>query len=98
MVEAYFRRPGHNALAEIRQNESLLGATVTDRMRLRMNKTDNSQKSPDKPDSLPENVADMSCTGSSGVPDQGRGRRSSILALCSFSAFSADVSASTCLL
>ncbi|MFC9974316.1 hypothetical protein ACFVH6_25770 [Spirillospora sp. NPDC127200] len=36
LVESYFRRPGHNALAEIRQNESLLGATITDRMRLRM--------------------------------------------------------------
>jgi len=36
LVEAYFRRPGHNALAEIRQNESLLGATIVDRMRLRM--------------------------------------------------------------
>lgn len=55
LVEAYFRRPGHNALAEIRQNESLLDATVTDRMRLRMNRKDSS----DKPDSLPENVADI---------------------------------------
>lgn len=35
------------------------GATVTDRMRLRMNKTDNSQTGPDRSDSLPENVADM---------------------------------------
>jgi hypothetical protein len=58
LVEAYYRRPGHNALAEIRQNESLLGATVTDRMRLRMNRTNEPVK-PDKPDTLPENVADM---------------------------------------
>jgi len=36
LVEAYFRRPGHNALAEIRQNESLLGATLVDRLRMRM--------------------------------------------------------------
>ncbi|MGS2646095.1 phage terminase small subunit [Streptosporangium sp. G12] len=57
LVEAYFRRPGHNALAEIRQNESLLGATVTDRMRLRMNKAE--KKDDSKPDKLPENVADM---------------------------------------
>ncbi|WP_371784709.1 phage terminase small subunit [Streptosporangium subroseum] len=56
LVEAYFRRPGHNALAEIRQNESLLGATVTDRMRLRMKKT---EKKGAKPDTLPENVADF---------------------------------------
>ncbi|MEU6410711.1 hypothetical protein [Microbispora sp. NPDC046933] len=34
------------------------GATVTDRMRLRMNKADK-KKGPDRPDSLPENVADM---------------------------------------
>jgi hypothetical protein len=58
LVEAYFRRPGHNALAEIRQNESLLGATVTDRMRLRMNKAE-PKKDEGKPDSLPENVADF---------------------------------------
>ncbi|WP_052422511.1 hypothetical protein [Nonomuraea candida] len=59
LVEAYYRRPGHNALAEIRQNESLLGATVTDRMRLRMNKNNDQSKGSDKPDRLPENVADM---------------------------------------
>ncbi|MGN9782754.1 hypothetical protein ACTMTF_15080 [Nonomuraea sp. ZG12] len=59
LVEAYYKRPGHNALAEIRQNESLLGATVTDRMRLRMNKKDNDQQGSEKPSSLPENVADM---------------------------------------
>lgn len=62
LVEAYYRRPGHNALAEIRQNESLLGATVTDRMRLRMNRkdSDNSTKpAGGKPEDLPENVADM---------------------------------------
>ncbi|MEU7830395.1 hypothetical protein [Nonomuraea sp. NPDC049129] len=57
LVEAYYRRPGHNALAEIRQNESLLGATVTDRMRLRMGKPE--KKGDDKPDSQPENVADF---------------------------------------
>ncbi|GAA1024667.1 hypothetical protein Aple_103600 [Acrocarpospora pleiomorpha] len=60
LVEAYFRRPGHNALAEIRQNESLLGATVTDRMRLCMNKGEsNKQNNDGKPDSYPENVKDM---------------------------------------
>jgi hypothetical protein len=59
LVEAYFRRPGHNALAEIRQNESLLGATVTDRMRLRMNRKDSEKAGSDKPESLPENVADF---------------------------------------
>ncbi|MER7208547.1 hypothetical protein ABT340_15860 [Streptosporangium sp. NPDC000239] len=59
LVESYYRRPGHNALAEIRQNESLLGATVTDRMRLRMNKKDSDKPGSDKPDQLPENVADM---------------------------------------
>ncbi|MEO3860135.1 hypothetical protein [Acrocarpospora sp. B8E8] len=58
LVEAYFRRPGHNALAEIRQNESLLGATVTDRMRLRMNKAE-PKKDEGKPDTLPEKVADF---------------------------------------
>ncbi|MEU4726550.1 hypothetical protein AB0G06_43725 [Nonomuraea dietziae] len=59
LIEAYYRRPGHNALAEIRQNESLLGATVTDRMRLRMGKNSDQPKGPEKPSSLPENVADM---------------------------------------
>ncbi|GII83283.1 hypothetical protein Ssi03_12730 [Sphaerisporangium siamense] len=59
LVEAYYRRPGHNALAEIRQNESLLGATVTDRMRLRMNRKDQDKQGPERPDSLPENVADF---------------------------------------
>lgn len=58
LVEAYVRRPGHNALAEIRQNESLLGATVMDRMRLRMNQKDRDGKQ-SKLESLPENVADM---------------------------------------
>ncbi|GAB1818243.1 phage terminase small subunit [Herbidospora sp. RD11066] len=58
LVEAYFRRPGHNALAEIRQNESLLGATVTDRMRLRMNKAE-PKKGDEVPDTLPENVKDL---------------------------------------
>jgi hypothetical protein len=59
LVEAYFRRPGHNALAEIRQNESLLGATVTDRQRLRMGRKDNDKASETQPGKLPENVADM---------------------------------------
>lgn len=59
LIEAYYRRPGHNALAEIRQNESLLGATVTDRMRLRMNKANDQPKGSDKPDRLPESVADF---------------------------------------
>ena len=55
LVEAYFKRAGHYALAEIRQNESLLGGTVMDRMRLRMGK-----KEADKdPDELPEDVADF---------------------------------------
>lgn len=59
LVEAYFRRPGHNALAEIRQNESLLGATVTDRMRLRMNRKDSDKSGSDRPGELPESVADF---------------------------------------
>lgn len=60
LVEAYFRRPGHNALAEIRQNESLLGATVTDRMRLRMNrKKDSDEQEADQDGQLPENVTDF---------------------------------------
>lgn len=59
LVEAYFRRPGHNALAEIRQNESLLGATVADRMRLRMNRKDQEKQDSGKSKELPENVADM---------------------------------------
>lgn len=59
LVEAYYRRPGHNALAEIRQNESLLDATVTDRQRLRMGRKDNDKQGSDKPDKLPENVADF---------------------------------------
>lgn len=55
LVSAYYRRPGHNALAEIRQNESLLGATMTDRMRLKM-PTKGDGKAPDE---LPEDVADF---------------------------------------
>jgi hypothetical protein len=55
LVDAYYRRPGHNALAEIRQNESLLGATVTDRMRLRMTP----KQDPKSPDELPPDVADF---------------------------------------
>lgn len=55
LVEAYFKRPGHYILAELRQNESLLGATVLDRMRLRMGKKDESKN----PDELPEDVADF---------------------------------------
>lgn len=42
-------------LAEIRQNESLLGGTVMDRMRLRMGKKDEDRD----PDELPEDVADF---------------------------------------
>lgn len=38
LVEAFVKRPGHNAAAEIRQTETLLGATVMDRLRLRMGK------------------------------------------------------------
>lgn len=57
LVESYFRRPHHLTLAEIRQNESLLGATVTDRKRLHMGRIETEKQS--KPDRLPENVADM---------------------------------------
>lgn len=56
LVEAFWKRPHHLTLAEIRQNESLLGATVTDRMRLRMNQKPEGKSRPDR---LPENVADM---------------------------------------
>jgi hypothetical protein len=55
LVEAYVKRPGHNAAAEIRQQESLLGATVLDRMRLRMKPKDDGKL----PDELPEDVADF---------------------------------------
>lgn len=55
LVEAYFRKPGHYSLAEIRQNESLLGGTVMDRMRLRMGKKEDDKN----PDDLPEEVADF---------------------------------------
>lgn len=55
LIAGYYRRPGHNALAEIRQNESLLGATVTDRMRLRMKGKDDGKS----PDDLPVDVADF---------------------------------------
>jgi hypothetical protein len=55
LVEAFVRRPGHNAAAEIRQQESLLGATVLDRMRLRMNKKDDGKAS----DALPPDVANF---------------------------------------
>lgn len=59
LVEACLRQTGHNALAEIRQNESLPGATVTARIRLRMNRMDNDEQGSGKPDNLPENVADF---------------------------------------
>lgn len=36
LVEAYFRNPTKDLMAEIRQNESKLGATSEDRQRLRM--------------------------------------------------------------
>lgn len=36
LVEQFYRKPGHFVMAEIRQSESLLGATLTDRMRLKM--------------------------------------------------------------
>jgi hypothetical protein len=36
LVEQYYKKPGHFVMAEIRQSESLLGATLTDRMRLKM--------------------------------------------------------------
>jgi hypothetical protein len=51
LVEQYFKRPGHFVLAEIRQSESLLGATITDRMRLKMAalKDDKNRKQVDGP-------------------------------------------------
>lgn len=36
LVDAYFRRPHHLTLGEIRQNESLLGATHVDRLKARI--------------------------------------------------------------
>lgn len=54
LVDAFVRKPGHYIAAEIRQNESLLGATVMDRMRLRMK-----PKEDKDPDALPEDVADF---------------------------------------
>lgn len=55
LVDAYFKKPGHYSLAEIRQNESLLGATVMDRMRLRMKPKDEGKNA----DDLPPDVADF---------------------------------------
>ena len=58
LVESYFRgrsKGSHYAMAEIRQNESLLGGTVADRMRLRMGKKDEGKN----PGDLPEDVADF---------------------------------------
>lgn len=55
LVDAYFKKPGHYSLAEIRQNESLLGATVMDRMRLRMKPKEDGKG----PDELPADVADF---------------------------------------
>jgi hypothetical protein len=46
----------HYVAAEIRQNETLLGATIADRMRLRMKAKDDKA---DTPDDLPEDVADF---------------------------------------
>ncbi|MFF4414540.1 hypothetical protein ACFYY8_18600 [Streptosporangium sp. NPDC001559] len=65
LVEAYFRRPGHNALAEIRQNESLLGATITDRKRLRMGEKPEPGDGKDGSE-LPEGVADFELYKSPG--------------------------------
>jgi len=45
LVEQYFKKPGHFTLAEIRQSESLIGATIGDRMRLKVN----ALKDKDKP-------------------------------------------------
>lgn len=56
LVEGYIKKPGHYSLAEIRQNETLLGATVADRMRLRMKQKDDKG---DQPDALPPDVADF---------------------------------------
>ncbi|WP_157430018.1 hypothetical protein [Actinomadura oligospora] len=36
LVESYYRKPGHFVMSEIRQSESLLGATIADRMRLKV--------------------------------------------------------------
>ncbi|MGW4412723.1 phage terminase small subunit [Nonomuraea sp. NPDC004702] len=62
LIEAYYRRPGHNALAEIRQNESLMGATVTDRMRLWMGRESNDKAGADKPGRLPRTWPTSSST------------------------------------
>jgi hypothetical protein len=45
LVHSYWQRPHHLVMAEIRQSESLLGATYTDRLRARMKV----EKGDDKP-------------------------------------------------
>ncbi|WP_445009388.1 phage terminase small subunit [Sphaerisporangium rufum] len=70
LVEAYCRRPGHNALAEIRQNESLLGATVTDRMRPRMNRKDQDKQGPERPIRCPRTSPTSICGRSLAGRDQ----------------------------
>jgi hypothetical protein len=56
LVEQFMKKPGHYIAAEIRQQESLLGATVADRMRLRMKQKDDKAGSPDE---LPPDVTDF---------------------------------------
>jgi hypothetical protein len=55
LIEAFVKRPGHNAAAEIRQQESLFGATVMDRMRMKMPGKGSSKG----PEELPEDVANF---------------------------------------
>lgn len=58
LVEQYYRKPGHFIMAEIRQNESLLGATIADRMRLRVAALKDKQKK-EKEDETPTIEADL---------------------------------------
>lgn len=51
LVEAYLKKPSALAMAEIRQNESLLGATHTDRLKSRIKVV-----KPDETDEVPAGV------------------------------------------
>lgn len=55
LVAVYFTRPSDKLMAEIRQNESLLGATHVDRLKARIKV----ERPDDKPQQLPPGVAAM---------------------------------------
>lgn len=55
LVQAYYTRPHQLVMAEIRQNESLLGATHVDRLKARMKV----ERKPTNPAEVPEGVAVM---------------------------------------